>query len=307
MHRVIISGTGSVVFLHLKNNILGLCVCGSVLFWILDAMLDSIYKYPHHGFSYSLFMDQPVHEFYWRILISILLISLAIVIRRYLDINDRIDHNQEHQLEFAGVKQFCYVTVGRKTTSEHHVLISGTGRAGTTFLVQLLTALKLDTGFDDPTSNILPHCSAGMEINIRRANAPYIIKSPILADTLDKLLQTSHVFIDHVIIPMRDLYSAAESRRDVSRRVGGGPVDGGLWQNTKPEDVESILTLRVYTLLFALAKHNIPMTLLYFPRIVNDPEYLYNEIRFLFPNIGYKKFLRCFQSVSRPELVHVFK
>ncbi|MGO8710482.1 MAG: hypothetical protein ACLQUZ_00180 [Rhizomicrobium sp.] len=36
--------------------------------------------------------------------------------------------------------------------SRHHVIISGTGRAGTTFLVQLLTALKLDTGYYNPTS-----------------------------------------------------------------------------------------------------------------------------------------------------------
>lgn len=30
---------------------------------------------------------------------------------------------------------------------KHHIIISGTGRAGTTFLVQLLTELELDTGF----------------------------------------------------------------------------------------------------------------------------------------------------------------
>ena len=29
-----------------------------------------------------------------------------------------------------------------------HVVITGTGRAGTTFLVELLTALGMDTGYD---------------------------------------------------------------------------------------------------------------------------------------------------------------
>jgi hypothetical protein len=38
---------------------------------------------------------------------------------------------------------------------KRHILISGTGRAGTTFLVQLFTALGFDTGFDLNRDN--PH------------------------------------------------------------------------------------------------------------------------------------------------------
>ena len=34
--------------------------------------------------------------------------------------------------------------------AKRHLIISGTGRAGTTFLVQLLTVLKRDTGFASP-------------------------------------------------------------------------------------------------------------------------------------------------------------
>jgi hypothetical protein len=48
----------------------------------------------------------------------------------------------------------------------HHVIISGTGRAGTTFLGQLLTALKLDTGFYNPFADIDPISNAGMEFDI---------------------------------------------------------------------------------------------------------------------------------------------
>jgi hypothetical protein len=66
----------------------------------------------------------------------------------------------------------------KKTTmSKHHVIISGTGRAGTTFLVQLLTELGLDTGFPDAHSQIFPNCNAGMEYDIRDPKAPYIVKS----------------------------------------------------------------------------------------------------------------------------------
>ncbi len=194
----------------------------------------------------------------------------------------------------------------------HHVIISGTGRAGTTFLVQLLTALKLDTGFDNPTSDICPNCNAGMELDIRQADAPYIVKSPWLCDYLDDAIRGNQIVIDHAIIPVRDLYSAAESRRAVSRKsaLSAGPDDevpGGLWHTKAPEEQESVLVQLLYNLFFVIAKHDIPVTLLYFPRLVNEPEYLYKKIGFLFPDIGYDAFLLRFREVSRPELVHDFK
>src|SRR5688572_24304601 len=101
----------------------------------------------------------------------------------------------------------------------HHIIISGTGRSGTTFLVQLFTSLGLDTGFPDPTSAVLANCNGGMEWNIRDPNAPYIVKSPWLCDSLDEILEQGDVVVDHALIPVRELYAAAESRRDVSRRT----------------------------------------------------------------------------------------
>jgi hypothetical protein len=265
--------------------------------------MDSLYKIRRRGFLESLFMDQPVHEFYLRFFISILVVSIGIVTRQYIGLRDGMSHGQESRLKSRDVKTFASSIMSRP---KHLVIISGTGRAGTTFLVQLLTALKLDTSFDDPMSGIAPINNAGMEMDIRQPNAPHIIKGPQLSDTLDEFLRTNHAIIDRAIISVRDLYSAAESRRDVFRRAGG-PYPGGLWHAEIPEDMESVLTQQLYELFFTLAKHNIPVTLLYFPRLVNEPKYLYREIKFLFPNISYKKFLRSFQSVRKPELVHVFK
>jgi hypothetical protein len=211
--------------------------------------------------------------------------------------------------------------------SRHHVIISGTGRAGTTFLVQLLTALGLDTGFYNHTSYMAPNrrhadglynvkkkmdpkSNAGLELDIRQANAPYIVKSPWLCDYLDEAILGNQIVIDHAIIPMRDLYSAAESRRAVARNAHTTPPDevvGGLMHTRAPEEQESILAQMLHSLLFVIAKHDIPVTVLHFPRLVNEPEYLYKKIGFLFPNIGYDAFLQCFREVSRPELVHDFK
>ena len=69
----------------------------------------------------------------------------------------------------------------------HHIIISGTGRAGTTFLVQLLTELGLDTGFPRAVSQTDANSNAGMELDIRDIKAPYIIKNPWLCDYLDEI------------------------------------------------------------------------------------------------------------------------
>jgi hypothetical protein len=191
-----------------------------------------------------------------------------------------------------------------------HIIISGTGRAGTTFLIQLLTAMGLDTGFTDTTSALHSNCNAGMEREICDPDAPYIIKSPWLCNYLDDLLEGGNVIIDHAFIPIRDLYSAAESRRDVTRRaeVANFPagIPGGLWQTEVPEDQEAVLASQLYKIIYTIAKRDIPVTLLHFPRFVNDAEYLYHKIRFLSDGIDYQSFLEIFKQVAQPELIHDF-
>jgi hypothetical protein len=195
--------------------------------------------------------------------------------------------------------------------AKHHLIITGTGRAGTTFLVQLLTELRLDTGFKDSAAAICPVANAGMEFDLRQPNAPYIVKSAGLCDYLDDVLQRGDVVIDHAIIPMRDLYAAAQSRREVARRAqgteGAAEVVGGLWHTRNPDAQEAVLTQQLYKLMHTLARHDVPLTLLDFPKFVYDPEYLYRKLGFALPNIGYNWFLRVFRGLSRPELVHNFR
>jgi hypothetical protein len=199
-------------------------------------------------------------------------------------------------------------------TKGHHVIISGTGRAGTTFLVQLLTELGLDTGFSDAYERFREDRNAGMEWNRQNlASAPYIVKSPALCEELGPLLKEEKNFvIDHAIIPIRDLYSAAESRRTVARKgvphfLMSRPFLGvkklGI---RRPKEQESVLAQYFYQLVYTLAEHNIPMTFLYFPRLAKDPEYLYEKINFLLKNIPYERFAEAFQKISRPDLIHNF-
>ena len=63
-----------------------------------------------------------------------------------------------------------------------------------------------------------------MEINPRHPNAPYIVKSFHIA-SLGVLLDEGETKIDHAMIPVRELFAAAESRRDVQRRIGAGKTE----------------------------------------------------------------------------------
>src|ERR1044072_2052204 len=189
--------------------------------------------------------------------------------------------------------------------SRHHIIITGTGRAGTTFLIQLFTSLGLPTGYTDLTTDVNLNCQAGMEWDIRQPGAPYIIKTPWLCDYLDDLLEAAEVAIDQAIVPVRHLYAAAESRRDVARRTAlATSTDenaGGLWHPTDPQQQEMVLANQLYKLIFTLAKRDIPLTLLYFPRLIHDPAYLYRRLEAILNGITYTEFSKTFQQVARPE------
>jgi|ERR1035437_395812 hypothetical protein len=190
---------------------------------------------------------------------------------------------------------------------KHHLIISGTGRAGTTFLVQLLTELGLDTGFPNATSGIHESCNAGMEWNIKQPNAPYVVKNPALCKDLEEVLEAGNTVIDCAIIPIRDLYASAESRRTVQRKLNKKDALGGLILTKNPSEQENVLALQLHSLVHTLAKHDVPMIWLYFPRHVQDPEYLYSKIKSLLPGQTLETFMRAFRAVSRPELVHKFE
>ena len=194
---------------------------------------------------------------------------------------------------------------------KHHLIISGTGRAGTTFLIQLFTALGLDTGFTDTSSSVYSNCNAGMEKDILQHDSPYILKSPWLCDCLDDVLANGNIIIDHAIIPVRDLYSAAESRRDVTRRtdpsIYRGDIPGGLWHTDNPEKQELVLVNQLYKIIYTLVKWDIPVTLLYFPRLVHDKEYLFKKLKYFLEGISFNQFAEVFDQVVQPEIVHDFR
>jgi hypothetical protein len=189
-----------------------------------------------------------------------------------------------------------------------HVIISGTGRAGTTFLVQLLTHLGLNTGFDVNAMELDPIARAGLEIDIHDVNAPYIVKSIFQCDLLEEVLASS-VRIEHAIIPVRQFDAAAASRA-YTQKLATGNVDGkdlvkgGLWDTDKADNQVGLLRVKFTTLIEVLVRHDIPMTFLSYPRLVRDPDYLYAKLKFLLGDIDLVSFRTVFDRIIRPEWIH---
>jgi hypothetical protein len=151
-----------------------------------------------------------------------------------------------------------------------------------------------------------------MEWDIRHPNAPFVVKSPWLCEYLEEALAGGGIVIEHAFVPVRDLFSAAQSRREVTNRTNpadlpnNDDIPGGLWHTDTPEQQEQVLAVKLYKLIHTLAKQNIPLTLLDFPRIIHDPEYLYEKIAFVLKGVSLDSFRTVFAQVAQPQSVHNF-
>ncbi len=187
----------------------------------------------------------------------------------------------------------------------HKVIITGTGRAGTTFLVQLFTALGLDTGYtaDNWREDYLDHCEAGLEWDLEDPASPYIVKNPGLCQTLPAALARERIIIDCAFIPVRRLEDAALSRI----RVGGqGRTPGGLAGTSDPREQKARLAEGFHQLVETLVAHDIPHVFLHFPRFASDARYAFAKLRPVLGAIGEEEFTACFARVARPDLIHSF-
>ncbi|HEY7657672.1 MAG TPA: hypothetical protein VH881_12450 [Burkholderiales bacterium] len=204
------------------------------------------------------------------------------------------------------------------------MVITGTGRSGTTFLVELLTHLGLDTGFtlERLRAKIHKVARAGLEHDIRRENCPYIVKWPAFCDYAEEVFGRSDIAIEHILVPMRDLYSAAESRRFVESNTLSGAsflerlaltetqqeLIGGLVGTTssEPGNQEEVLLRRIYSLLLAVSGTAVPVTFMRYPRIVKDCPYLFEKLKPILRGVTYESFAAVFARTARPDLMHSF-
>lgn len=203
--------------------------------------------------------------------------------------------------------------------SRAHVVITGTGRTGTSFLVQLLTYLGLDTGYSPQKMVLSAGARAGLEHDIRMGNPPYIVKSPWFGLYAEEVIRTRNdIEIEHVFIPMRDLHAAAESRRYVTEKlkakmtqeewekVDVSRIPGGIWLTRDESEQEKVLLDHLYKLLLVLSNTMIPVTLMQYPRITKDSQYLYAKLKPILKDITYTRFETVFNKAVLPDFVHSF-
>ena len=178
----------------------------------------------------------------------------------------------------------------------HHLLIGGTGRAGTTFLVKYLAACGLETHLaKHPDALVDENANAGLEDSpFGDADRAYVLKSPWMYEYVDRLLADQDIALDGVIIPMRGLVEAATSRvlnelraryanealpDDLTLWESWGTTAGGVTYSLNPIDQARLLALGFHELMNALVKHDIPVVLLDFPRFIDDADYLHRKLQ----------------------------
>ena len=159
-----------------------------------------------------------------------------------------------------------------------HLVIAGTGRAGTTFLVSWLAKRGADTG---PLGEVDEHSGGGHEHRLTGADLPYVVKDPWLFTYLDRV---DPAWIRVLVIPVRDLAGAAGSRvrverEAIERRNPGwgsdkwGRTPGGMVHRITTEAQADVLAVGFYELVQWATVHDVPLVLLDFDRI-NDDDYL---------------------------------
>jgi hypothetical protein len=163
-----------------------------------------------------------------------------------------------------------------------HILIGGTGRAGTTLMVQYFTALGFDTGYtlEQARRSSQNAARAGLEHSIARTlrvgeRLPYVAKSPYFGPNLGQYVESGALTIRHFVVPVRSLAAATQSRRRVSQeaeaRTGDGRVPGGLTKaGLDPRRQRAELSRRLYQLIHTLAVHRVPVLLVPFPEFARD-------------------------------------
>jgi hypothetical protein len=188
---------------------------------------------------------------------------------------------------------------------EPKILITGTGRAGSTLLVRVLDEIGLDTGLAE--GKLTPYAEttrAGLECRIDDPNAPRVVKSMLDAFRMREVLEAADVEIEHAIIPTRRLDIAAASRIRAAE-YGRLPFRRGALTGTmRATEQQEVLEKMHAEMLRAFDDFGVPYTILEFPRFATDPDYTYETLSFLAPGSTRETWRAAIERHVRPELIH---
>ena len=171
------------------------------------------------------------------------------------------------------------------------VLITGTGRCGTTFLMKIFTFLGFDTGYtrENYTAFIYKNCNAGLEQGFPKP-IYYISKSPLFMEKIETVLETTKIKL--VIIPVRNYQESAKSR------VGHSTENGGLWNAQTEEEQITFYNKITADYIQKMVKYSINTLFLDFDQMVNNKYYLYIKLKDILEEVTFEDFSSAFDEAN---------
>ena len=196
------------------------------------------------------------------------------------------------------------------------IIITGPGRSGTTFLVQLLTRLGFDTGFEPYNEEgYRENLRAGLEWpllaqidfskqspdEIRTAidKAPRILKGPDWSLIIKRLLMDNLIQVDSIILPVRDLETAARSRLAVG--LDWMVMEGGD-DEARIVDQANVSAMALGRAIETCLLYSIPCVLMTFPLLVQSARYCYDKLEQAFP-LSWGSFIERYDALANPKQI----
>ena len=189
------------------------------------------------------------------------------------------------------------------------ILITGTGRCGTTFLIALFTLLGMDTGFTRETlkENIHDKTKGGLE---EQPGKYKITKNPAFIFMIESyILQTKQV-PKLVIIPVRRFTEATESRYKNTEEQGllNDPMPevitsskgtGGLWNANRKEQQMLFYNKCMAEYIQVMTRYSIPTKLIDFHRMTTNSIYLFESLTDVIESdVTYERFKKCYNEAT---------
>lgn len=167
------------------------------------------------------------------------------------------------------------------------ILITGTGRCGTTFLIKIFTFLNFDTGFNinNYKEYIFSNCNSGMEKSYKDNH--YILKNPTFMRDIEKIVKDKeNITIKTVIIPFRNLNASAQSR------VNHENQKGGLWNASDKLSQINYYKDIISEYIFISTKYDLNTIFIDFDEMIKNKQYLFNKLKNILDekNINFKTF-----------------
>lgn len=163
------------------------------------------------------------------------------------------------------------------------IVVTGTGRSGTSFLMLLFTRLGLNTGWtwDEAQKEInkIDGLRGGLEhgIDSERTQKADIIKNPDYAKP--ELMESLRVRygVDRVLIPIRNLEATAKSRE--YQEENAPHRYGGFWFGADSVESQEIANAKlIYNLVEYLEYCQIKFSFIQFPAMVKALDYCYGKL-----------------------------